>query len=119
MIPGTRVSSDCKPDPGIALQGGSIPEHEIAKLADLSGGKMLSICSKNYGSELAKFGEEIKRATLQNKHVKLSAPPDMNTEKLPEKSQFALKFEGQRLTRGSLAVDRTTGAESIKNGDWA
>lgn len=119
MVPGTQITSSCEPDPGFGLSSGVIPEHEIAKLTEISGGKIFSICSPNYGQQLARFGDEIKHATLQNKRQRLSFPPDMNNDKLPADRRFQLKYNGQTLTQGSLAVDAKSGEETVSGGDWA
>ena len=130
MVPGTQISNgvvvggsdvqpNCKPDPGWGIKNGPIPQGEIASLAKLSGGKMLSICSKDYGTQLGSFGVDIKRTTLQDQRQKLTFPPDMNNSQLPADKRFQLKFNGQTLTEGKLSVDPKTGEESVTGGDWA
>jgi|GEM_PF-1671882 len=145
--PGTRVDKDarpgvtkvdlnhCRPDYGFQDQKtkawpASVPQHELAKLADLSNGEMFSICDPNYGDELAKFGDDIKSVALKNKHINLNFPVDVNP-KLPPDKQFKLKLGTEELTQGVLDVDRATGTELIasinpetgakldKKADWA
>lgn len=134
--PGTRVDKDAKPgvtrvdlnhcrpdygfqDPRTKAWPSAVPQHEIAKLAELSNGQMFSICDPNYGDELAKFGDDIKKVALKNKRIDLQFPVDIN-DKLPEQKQFNLMLGDTKLKRGNLAYDPTTGDEIITDGgDWA
>ena len=121
MVPGTTVNgSTCRPDFGFKLTDNTIPNHEIAELARLSGGKILSICDSDYGQKLAGFGDEIKMATLKNVRQKLEFRPNRNETQLPESKRFQLKFKGERLKEGGLSIDLKTGKETITGGaDWA
>lgn len=116
MKPGTRTSSSCKPDPGFGRPA-VIPDHEIAKLARLSDGEIFSICDANYGDELAKFADDIKKATLKNREYALQ-PVDINPN-LPKDKQFKLKLGDVELKQGGLAFN-SKGEQVITNGgDWA
>lgn len=134
--PGTRIDKDAKPgitkvdlnhcrpdygfqDPKTKVWPSAVPQHEIAKLADLSNGEMFSICDPNYGDELAKFSDDIKKVALKNKRIDLNFPVDINP-KLPADKQFKLKLGDTELKQGQLDYDRATGTEIITNGaDWA
>lgn len=86
MVPGSKVTNkgivsgtSCKLDPAFKVNGAwpaKVPNHSIADLVNMTSGKMLSICQKDYGVELAKVGEEIRVATLKNIVYDLPFLPD-------------------------------------------
>lgn len=115
MKPGVPVSR-CKADFGGFKGASSIPDHEIAKLARLSGGEIFSICDKDYGNKLAGFGEDIKRATLKNQIYKIS-PVNVNP-KLPKEKQLKVMLGDQPLTQGQIQPDATGEPKIMGNADW-
>lgn len=75
MIGGSR---SCRLDFGFKDQSypRQVPEHNVAKLVEMAEGRMLSICNSDYGSELARVGEEIRQATLKDIVYNLPHLPD-------------------------------------------
>jgi hypothetical protein len=53
-----------------------VPNHNVAQLVKRAGGRLLSICNSDYGSELARVGEEIRVATLKDIVYNLPHLPD-------------------------------------------
>jgi hypothetical protein len=127
MVPGQVAT--CRPDYGFKRYPNSnsserlkigqiVPEHEIATLAALSGGQTLSICSNDYGDELAKFGEAIKNDTIRVLRQQIQMP-DRNPELVKEK-QLHLVFDfdpHNSLKEGTLIYEN--GRETVSGGDWA
>lgn len=125
MKPGERVSAQCKADYGWQLPVGSVvPDHPFAELTRLANNSktndaVLSICSSNYGSQLLKFGQEIKRDTLRNQKFAIDGEPNFNRTDLPENKQFQVLLDGKPLKLGNLKYDSATGVQSIADGSWA
>jgi hypothetical protein len=125
MVPKTIAT--CRPDYGFRKSatsnlplkiGDKVPEHEIATLAALSGGKTLSICSSDYGDQLAQFGEAIKNDTIRVIRQQIDLP-DHNPE-LEQKKQLHLVFDfdpNNSLKQGTLLYEN--GREIVSGGDWA
>jgi hypothetical protein len=81
MIDGSKT---CQLDFGYKENGAfpsRVPDHNVAQLVEMAGGRLLSICSSNYGVELAKVGEEIRVATLKDIVYDLPKIPDRSPQR--------------------------------------
>jgi hypothetical protein len=114
IVAGTKRTEQCKGDPGLH-QPSVFPKTEIQKLAELSNGQIFSICSSDYGSQLAGFGDDIKKATLKNKIYKIE-PINANA---PDEMRLKLLLGTQVLKKGALDVDKEGNDIITGGGDWA